>query len=193
MAKGDHLIAPLRELATDHGIDIGDGTVVHWSSGTPGENDPQNMSAWKSAPRIRRTPIQKFGDQNQIKAREYESGFDPDTVVLRALSRVGEGGYHVVLNNCEQFATWCKTGGHCSEQVKDAFATVLRIGGIRLVATLWEEWLDLSWRSELPFSSRLELAFSRLEQLAFSSRLELPFSSRLELLALSGRLRAAVA
>ena len=193
MAKGDHLIAPLRELATDHGIDIGDGTVVHWSSGIPGENDPQNLSAWKSAPRVRRTPIQKFGDQNQIKAREYESGFDPDTVVLRALSRVGEGGYHVVLNNCEQFATWCKTGGHCSEQVKDAFATVLRIGGIRLVATLWEEWLDLCWRSELPLSSRLELAFSRLERLAFSSRLELPFSSRLELLALSGRLRAAVA
>ena len=193
MAKGDHLIAPLCELATDHGIDIGDGTVVHWSSGIPGENDPQNMSAWKSAPRIRRTPIQKFGGQTQIKVREYESCFDPDTVVRRALSRVGEGGYHVALNNCEQLATWCKTGGHCSEQVKDAFATALRIGGVRLVATLWEEWLDLSWRSELPLSSRLELAFSRLERLAFSSRLELPFSSRLELLALSGRLRAAVA
>jgi len=193
MAKGDHIIVPLCELATGHGIGIGDGTVVHWSSGTPGEKGPQNMSAWKPAPRIRRTPIQKFGDQTQIKVREYESCFDPDTAVRRALSRVGEGGYHVALNNCEQFATWCKTGGHCSEQVKDAFATVLRIGGVRLVATLWDEWLDLSWRSELPFSSLLALAFSRLERLALSSRLELPLSSRSELLALSVRLRAAVA
>ena len=35
----------------------------------------------------------------------------------RAMSRLGEQNYNLLFNNCEHFATWCKTGRHRSEQV----------------------------------------------------------------------------
>jgi hypothetical protein len=122
MATGDHIIVPLSIVPlfaryTHHGIDIGDGTVVHWSSGLPGEINCENMETRKAATRIRRTPIEEFGDLNQLEVREYDWCFDEDTVVERALSRVGEDGYDLFNNNCEHLATWCKTGDHRSEQV----------------------------------------------------------------------------
>ena len=36
------------------------------------------------------------------------------------MSRIGEQRYNLLYNNCEHFATWCKTGRHRSEQV-DSF------------------------------------------------------------------------
>ena len=42
----------------------------------------------------------------------------PAGVTLRrAMSRLGEQNYNLLFNNCEHFATWCKTGRHRSEQV----------------------------------------------------------------------------
>lgn len=40
----------------------------------------------------------------------------PDEVVKRARSRCGEKKYHFMMNNCEHFAVFCKTGIHESEQ-----------------------------------------------------------------------------
>jgi hypothetical protein len=37
--------------------------------------------------------------------------------VRRAMSRLGEQNYNLLFNNCEHFATWCKTGRHRSVQV----------------------------------------------------------------------------
>ena len=33
------------------------------------------------------------------------------------MSRIGEQNYNLLFNNCEHFATWCKTGRHHSAQV----------------------------------------------------------------------------
>src|SRR5436190_1893564 len=41
----------------------------------------------------------------------------PDAVVARAESRLGELGFDMWLNNCEHFATWCRTGISNSAQV----------------------------------------------------------------------------
>jgi len=41
---------------------------------------------------------------------------EPDEVIERARSRVGEKKYSLLTNNCEHFAVWCKTGLHESEQ-----------------------------------------------------------------------------
>jgi hypothetical protein len=38
-------------------------------------------------------------------------------VMYRAESRLGEGRFDFVFNNCEHFATWCKTGISESQQV----------------------------------------------------------------------------
>ena len=46
----------------------------------------------------------------------YDKCYDAKTVVERAISRLGERGYNMLTNNCEYFATWCKTGvRRCSQ------------------------------------------------------------------------------
>ena len=36
------------------------------------------------------------------------------------MSRIGEQDYNLLFNNCEHFATWCKTGRHRSSQIDSA-------------------------------------------------------------------------
>ena len=42
----------------------------------------------------------------------------PAEAVAAARNRMGEGGYHILYNNCEHFANECVTGKHYSEQVE---------------------------------------------------------------------------
>jgi len=51
--------------------------------------------------------------------------YDANEVVQRAISKLGEGDYNLFTNNCEHFATWCKTGTPCSSQVN---SFILRAG-----------------------------------------------------------------
>lgn len=53
------------------------------------------------------------------KCKEYRL-YSPAETVERALSRVGEDEYSLILNNCEHFAVWCKTGVSESYQVQRA-------------------------------------------------------------------------
>ncbi|XP_035661692.1 uncharacterized protein LOC118405946 [Branchiostoma floridae] len=57
-----------------------------------------------------------------------ECFFSPDEIVQRAKSKLGESKYCPFTNNCEHFATWCKTGIHESSQVKSAGKAVAREG-----------------------------------------------------------------
>ena len=50
--------------------------------------------------------------------RPYATSDDPELVVQRALSRLGEADYDLFENNCEHFAVWCKTGRSHSTQVE---------------------------------------------------------------------------
>ena len=69
----------------------------------------------------------KFKLENKsVYVIEHDRCFDPETVVSRAKSKLGERKYQPVTNNCEHFALWSKTGISSSEQVnnvKDAFQT----------------------------------------------------------------------
>ncbi len=118
MAKGDHLIAVMRYY-THHGIDIGDGTVVHWCSDLPSTNHGSlsDLLARKVSAAIRRTSLEAFHEGRPYYVSNHPNQFDADRIVERALSRVGETGYHLIWNNCEHFATWCTTGQHYSSQV----------------------------------------------------------------------------
>jgi hypothetical protein len=107
MAKGDHLIVDRSHgLFTHHGIDIGDGTVVHYLEGEA----------------IMRTPKDFFARGQPIRVQEYAVSDPPEVVVQRALSRLHERDYNIVFNNCEHFVTWCKTGRQQSDQVQAALA-----------------------------------------------------------------------
>lgn len=44
--------------------------------------------------------------------------YSPEETVKRARSRLGEKEYNLLLNNCEHFAIWCKTGLSKSYQIE---------------------------------------------------------------------------
>ncbi len=119
MAKGDHIkvrkVVRLRKpihLKTvgywHHGIDCGDGTVIHFQHG-----------------RIQRTPLQYFlGRRRKRKVVvRHRHSLPADNVVMRAKRCVGRRGYNLLFNNCEHFAQWCKTGRKRSKQVNKATYT----------------------------------------------------------------------
>ena len=49
--------------------------------------------------------------------------YSPRETVARARSKIGEHGYNLLLDNCEHFAVWCKTGLYKSEQVEKFLET----------------------------------------------------------------------
>lgn len=105
MARGDHIyfedyfaIIPY----THHGIDCGDGTVIHYATDKG----------------VCRVSIYEFSKGKETKKFPYASCDTPDIVIRRAESRIGELHYHLIFNNCELFANWCKTGLGKSKQVK---------------------------------------------------------------------------
>ena len=141
MSMGDHIYVPrLGGLYSHHGIDCGDGSVIHYAGDHP------------AASQVRRVDLRNFASSGTIHVRSYdqfyragsfedrvvresgrrlqklldelrgislrEADATPDAVVARAEERLGQGGFDFFLNNCEHFATWCKTGLSNSRQIE---------------------------------------------------------------------------
>lgn len=51
-----------------------------------------------------------------------------EAVIRRAESRLGETGFNLGLNNCEHFASWCKTGISSSRQIEAVWRRALNPG-----------------------------------------------------------------
>ena len=117
MARGEHIYVS-RKLRTysHHGIDCGDGTVIHFT-GEPGGR--------KTGASVARTPIAEFAPSSQIKTRQHRKHFAPDVIVTRAESQLEAKGYNIAFNNCEHFAYWCCTGINKSRQVQNAIAAAI--------------------------------------------------------------------
>jgi hypothetical protein len=120
MAKGDHIYINCG-LIDHHGIDCGDGTVIHLSK-VKGKISRDTISSFASA-----------SLDGAVYAYDYDQCFSPSVVIQRAISRLGESGYNLFGNNCEHFATWCKTGQWESQQVDGTVGTV---GGTTTAAGL---------------------------------------------------------
>ena len=102
MATADHLQVPRRHgLFNHHGIDLGDGTVAHYLEGR----------------KILRSPVSEFSQGEVVSVMDHADASPAGVTLRRAMSRLGEQNYNLLFNNCEHFATWCKTGRHRSEQV----------------------------------------------------------------------------
>lgn len=149
MARADHITVPrLGGLFVHHGIDCGDGTVIHFTGDT-----------WSDPRSVRRTTMQEFARGAAVAVRDYREFFErlerpenlprrvrihwlrelsrlmgdegtsqpftADAVLGRAESRLGRSDFDIVLNNCEHFATWCKTGIRDSEQIYRLWRSVL--------------------------------------------------------------------
>ncbi len=108
MAAGDH-ISVSRRAYTHHGIEVGNGRVVHFT-GEPGS---------KANAFIAETSVSEFACGGEVQTTEYANCLPVAKSISLARSRIGEEGYNLVFNNCEHFARYCKTEEHRSEQVKD--------------------------------------------------------------------------
>ena len=124
MARGDHIRAK-RAGYWHHGIDCGDGTVIHYT-GTPF--------------RLREAVVERCTLEEFLQGRKPEvvihpEPLDAETIITRAERRLGERQYHLFRRNCEHFACWCATDEECSHQVTRAVKAVV-IGGVVVTASV---------------------------------------------------------
>ena len=115
MAAADHLQVPRQHgLFLHHGIDLGDGTVAHYLEGRE----------------ILRSSLLDFSQGQPLTVVPYADCSPTGVSLRRAMSRIGEQNYNLLFNNCEHFATWCKTGRHRSEQVNAVLEKARRWTGL---------------------------------------------------------------
>lgn len=122
MARGDQIYVMRPLMGMDgayehHGIDCGDGTVIHYYKGG-------------DAPRVARTSYATFARGNPVFKKNYTVSYVPDVVIERAESRLGESQYDLLTNNCEHFANWCKVGRNESQQLVEYGLDVNRLSPI---------------------------------------------------------------
>lgn len=107
MARGDHIVLRRRGY-THHGIDMGDGSVIHYA-GAPWRKGDTSIVRWT---------LSQFAGDSAVSSLPHST--DPDIVCARAESRLGEDDYHVLARNCEHFARWCVEGEWRSPQIATA-------------------------------------------------------------------------
>lgn len=128
MARGDQIyvyreLLNLQGVYEHHGIDCGDGTVIHYR---------------KPSETVERTSLATFSKGNKIYVKNYPTHFIPDVVLKRAKSRLGEKKYNLLSNNCEHFATWCKTGVSDSRQIRDFIPIISQMNTEKLYEPIAE-------------------------------------------------------
>ncbi|MEX0671022.1 MAG: lecithin retinol acyltransferase family protein [Pirellulales bacterium] len=150
MARGDRLKVACRIIGSTvtyqhHGIDLGDGTVVHAR--------PHDFRHPSGGGRVVRTSRDDFSQGAAVKVgNEPPARYSSDEVAERALSHEGREGYDLVIDNCEHFTTRCATGRRASRRSGEtaglaasavAFAVVGAAGpagmltGVVAGATMW--------------------------------------------------------
>lgn len=59
---------------------------------------------------ICRVSLEKFKQGSRIQIVNSSLSGNNYDVIRRAESRIGESDYHLLFNNCEHFARWCRSG-----------------------------------------------------------------------------------
>jgi len=110
------------------GIYEGGGRVIHFAAKKGSETSAENAV-------VHSVSLEDFQRGCPLKIIKFPGGFSPEETLRRAYQRIGEKGYDLFTNNCDHFATWCKTGEHRSLQVDDAKtkirAAAEKLGGER--------------------------------------------------------------
>jgi hypothetical protein len=124
MAKGDHIkVKRMHGLYYHHGIDMGDGTVIHFSG------EPLNA---KLAQVIQDSEEDFLkGEEKQVIAyTDCTDVLTTEETVLLAREQLDTEGYNLIDNNCEHFATYCKTRYKRSGQVQGIKKKLMVIAGM---------------------------------------------------------------
>ena len=144
LRAGDHIYRPIRYCmgATHHGIYIGNGEVIHFTG--PANNQQQNGGIFDKLFGSDKSLEEQlyYGDPFesaqilQTSFEEFMSGYPLEDltvveyngptlsrkkVVKKAIELKFSKEYHLLYNNCEHFAAYCKTDRKSSQQAINAF------------------------------------------------------------------------
>jgi hypothetical protein len=106
-------------LYTHHGIDMGDGTIIHFSG------EPTRLRHAE----VRLDTLEDFAMGSPLEVISHEGvARSPEVIVATAREHLGERGYRLWQHNCEHFATYCVTGRAESAQVMIARKAGMALG-----------------------------------------------------------------
>lgn len=128
---GQHLVAPRKYAPFEyehHGICISPTKVIHYS----GAEESRKKGPVKPA------RLSDFVGSSELYVRNYKNrkNYSSDSIE-RALSKLGEDKYNLILNNCEHFATWCMIGNSLSRQVRINLTSLGQIGSALLIPIIF--------------------------------------------------------
>ncbi|ELT87030.1 hypothetical protein CAPTEDRAFT_222606 [Capitella teleta] len=149
LRPGDHIAFPRGMAYKDptfwhhaivDGIEKASGglIVIHFYNTSPKTLDA-SLGLIEAFARIKREVIPM--SDNIVYRVNYDDPkevLSPEETLKRAHSKLGEGKYNVWSNNCEHFATWCKTGEKKCGQVQPAkllFSAIVGTGSIKGMST----------------------------------------------------------
>lgn len=143
MALGDHFFVWRRQYGIGrfqhHGIDVGDGTVVHFTDGKDGVAGPgvAGPGGNTSEFQICRTDLDFVtrGGRDRLHVVQHALRRTPEQIVDRAITHVGTRGYDLLFYNCEHFAAWCVHDRYESRQVAVACERGSAIGAKAIAAS----------------------------------------------------------
>ncbi len=106
---GAHLTTP-RLGHMHHGIYVGGGAVIHY----------RGLYRWLLLRGfVERTTVARFARGHGYAIETHGTqAFSAEQICARARSRLGETRYHLLNNNCEHFASWCRYGESVSLQIE---------------------------------------------------------------------------
>jgi hypothetical protein len=131
--KGD-IIGVDRGIYEHYGIYLGENQVIHFTSFSGNLSDNKIMITKmdhffgeqtsifvfnpytqdkQNASLVNAVALMSFENNNGIQMKHYSV----EETISRAYGELGKNDYNLVVNNCEHFAVWCKTGVHKSFQV----------------------------------------------------------------------------
>lgn len=122
---GAHVRVPVGNIH-HHGIYIGNGEVVQFGL-------PSDVYRAANEVKVLRSPIEDFtGGATFVEVYVYDfkekrKKRNDKEIVEFALSKVGEGGYDLLRNNCEHFANLCVFGVAKSEQIDSVYANLAKL------------------------------------------------------------------
>ena len=105
LQAGDHIAVLRTKLLvgryTHHGIYSGNRRVIEYGT--------DNLSP--SSGVVREISLRKFvGSSGLLMEVNSDRIYSPAEVLRRARKKIGERQYHLLFNNCENFARWCRGG-----------------------------------------------------------------------------------
>ncbi|XP_044478955.1 protein LEAD-SENSITIVE 1-like [Mangifera indica] len=153
LKPGDHIYSDKGEIDiviaklnvyNHHGIYVGDGIVIHFLAPAKQSNSSVPCKRCGHTPRLHygivRTCVDCFLDGHSLYINYWGDCKPPYEVVKTAMEFCDGirsfGEYELLNNNCEHFATFCKTGKKSSKEIKAAVIKITQAGCIGALGLL---------------------------------------------------------